>query len=158
MLFPLPAAAGRGQGEGSIALERRRRDGSGRCCDLADFVASNSGSSIGSGLSSSTSTRPVSLLAMELDGKQHFSELGKMSDEARTRMLNAHEIRVLRLENIAVLVNPGIVVRGDFRSLFFGDGPLTLTLSPRGGERKRVRRGFEFPSLRRGARAVQGSG
>ena len=49
-------------------------------------------------------------LAIELDGKQHFSELGKMSDKARSRMLNAHGIQVLRFENVAVLANPGIVL------------------------------------------------
>jgi len=54
-----------------------------------------------------------------------------------------------------VLANPGY--QGDFRNLFFGDGPLTLTLSPRGGERESVKRGFKFLSLRRGAPAVKGS-
>ena len=72
-------------------------------------MVSNSGSNLGSGPSSSISTVSLSL-AIELDGKQHFSELGKMSDEARSRMLNAHGIQVLRFENIAVLANPGIVL------------------------------------------------
>ena len=49
-------------------------------------------------------------LAIELDGEQHFSDLGKMSDEARTQMLKDHGIRLIRFQNAAVLVNPGIVL------------------------------------------------
>ena len=43
-------------------------------------------------------------------GKRHASGETGLVDVARTRMLNAHRIQVLRFENIAVLANPGIVL------------------------------------------------
>jgi len=49
-------------------------------------------------------------LAIELDGKDHFSELGRMSDEGRKRMLREHGIQLIRFENAPVLANPKIVL------------------------------------------------
>ncbi|MEQ9101011.1 MAG: DUF559 domain-containing protein [Imperialibacter sp.] len=42
---------------------------------------------------------PSERLAVELDGAGHFTEEGLVYDEERTKVLNAHEIRVIRFEN-----------------------------------------------------------
>ncbi|MFC5272353.1 endonuclease domain-containing protein [Adhaeribacter terreus] len=45
---------------------------------------------------------PQEKLAVELDGRHHFSEAGFAADSERTAFLNSHGIRVLRFENDAV--------------------------------------------------------
>ena len=42
---------------------------------------------------------PQEKLAVELDGRHHFSEAGFEADSERTEFLNRHVIRVLRFEN-----------------------------------------------------------
>jgi len=43
------------------------------------------------------------LLVIEVDGDSHFSEGGETYDDRRTRMLEAHGIRVIRVTNLDVM-------------------------------------------------------
>ena len=45
---------------------------------------------------------PAEKLAVELDGAHHFTEEGLLYDEERTKVLNAHGIKVIRFENVEV--------------------------------------------------------
>ncbi|MBK0402683.1 endonuclease domain-containing protein [Adhaeribacter sp. BT258] len=48
---------------------------------------------------------PAEKLAVELDGKHHFSDAGFEADLVRTEFLNGYGIRVLRFENKEVFEN-----------------------------------------------------
>ena len=48
---------------------------------------------------------PAEKLAVELDGRHHFSDAGLAADEERTGFLNSHGIKVLRFENKEVFEN-----------------------------------------------------
>jgi very-short-patch-repair endonuclease len=49
---------------------------------------------------------PSKKLAIELDGKHHFTEEGMKYDEERTKYLNSLGIRVVRFENEQVFQSP----------------------------------------------------
>jgi len=55
---------------------------------------------------------PTVQLAIEIDGAQHNTSPGRVSDEERTHFLTAHGIRVLRFWNHEVLQDlPGVLQR-----------------------------------------------
>ncbi|HSX51638.1 MAG TPA: endonuclease domain-containing protein, partial [Cellvibrio sp.] len=56
-------------------------------------------------------------LVIELDGSQHFTEIGMRKDAQRTMRLNELGIRVLRFDNRQVLTETGAVLQMVFERL-----------------------------------------
>lgn len=77
---------------------------------------------------------PEQKLAVELDGKHHFTPEGRMVDEERDSYLLLMGIRVLRFENFLVLRQIENVIEGIRQHLILDQKPLPLAGLPLKGK------------------------
>jgi very-short-patch-repair endonuclease len=69
-------------------------------------------------------------IAIELDGKNHFTEDGMKYDEVRTRYLNSLNIKVVRFENVRVFQELDKVLEEIKAALYHPDRGLRPAVCP----------------------------